>query len=330
MLCVDADDISSQRNAYNDHFSRYRNINDVECIKITRSQRINDQYKKSLMEFINVFNNNFSEKYSERLEQNLHTIKIAKRSKLFRKKKDKSISGTYNSNKNEIILYEDDSFPHELFHVSSSLITPASKSWLENYDFIGFRDGFMGKGLNEGYTQLLSERFFDTEKTYIRLVEIVKVLEYIIGEEKMRDFYFDIGLKGLIDEMVKYFKQDDYYCIENLITNTNKLCVRNIGKEADYLVVQIYGTLFNLYANKLVDEVNNDLIDGKTALANYDSLWYKVTSKYSNDKYFKLDKEQFFEYDKCIKEMNERIHRARNKIVVNNFYYEREKTRIRS
>ena len=133
-----------------------------------------------------------------------------------------------------------------------------------------------------------------------------------------------------IDEMVKYFKQDDYYCIENLIANTNKLCIRNIGKEADYLVVQIYGTLFNLYANKLVDEVNNDLIDGKTALVNYDSLWYKVTSKYSNDKYFKLDKEQFFEYDKCIKEMNERIHRARNKIVVNNIYYEREKTRIRS
>ena len=321
------DDITvSQKYCYDSYFSKYRTKNEVDCIKVIRNKKIdNSKFQDKINEFIEVFHDNFPSTLSDRLEENLNTIKVIKKSKLFRKKKD--VVGTYSSNTNEIILYEDDSLDHELFHMSSSLITPKPNKLLENYDFIGFRDGFKGKGLNEGYTQLLSERFFDTEKTYIRLVEVVKVLEYIIGKDIMQECYFDTGLKGLIDELIKYFEPEEYNYIDSFIMHTNKLADKIFIREADYSIVQIYGMLFNLYSKKLIKEINENNKDINTELAEYDSLWYKLISKYSNDNYFKIDKSQFKNFDESKKEIDRRIKSARRSIEVQK-YYKKEKARI--
>ena len=76
---------------------------------------------------------------------------------------------------------------HELFHMASSY------EGQDGFLFSGFRqyrilDSSIGLGLNEGYTQALTEHYFrdfDIPKTYPLEVKAARNLESIIGREKM-------------------------------------------------------------------------------------------------------------------------------------------------
>ena len=54
-------------------------------------------------------------------------------------------------------------------------------------------------GLNEGYTELLAERIFSNESAggiYEFYKEVTRLLEQIIGQEKMTSLYFTNDLRG--------------------------------------------------------------------------------------------------------------------------------------
>ena len=90
----------------------------------------------------------------------------------------RTASGTYSVSKNIIRVYNNnelDCLFHELFHMSSTVVDKE-----RNLIFTGFsqfskkKNYFIGKGITEGYTQLLTERCFgDTHK--IRQTYIVQV-----------------------------------------------------------------------------------------------------------------------------------------------------------
>lgn len=107
----------------------------------------------------------------------------------------------------------------------------ASSTYKDGIDYSGFQQaslkpGFvsLGKGLNEGYTQLLSQRYFPSDSyvtvSYKYQVFIAEKLEQIIGKEKMQSLYLNSNLKGLIDELKQYVSEEE---IMKFISNTDFL-----------------------------------------------------------------------------------------------------------
>lgn len=98
---------------------------------------------------------------------------------------------------------------HEILHMASGI-----KDKVNDISFCGFsqktRDKVIGNGLNEGYTELLTQRFFDDKsETYLIETAVARMCQEIIGQEKMTQLYFKADLKGLIDEFCKYTERKD-------------------------------------------------------------------------------------------------------------------------
>lgn len=113
-------------------------------------------------------------------------------------------AGSYFPQKKKIEIYLDSdnsTLYHELLHVASSDFS---------YNASGFNiylknGGSLGKGLNEGYTELLNQRFFNkNSNSYIRLIKLAELIElFYENKEDMVTDYFNADLLGLIGELLK-------------------------------------------------------------------------------------------------------------------------------
>ena len=113
------------------------------------------------------------------------------------------VTGIYNKANNTIEIYKDKNnitLYHELLHV-------ASTSYI--YNAIGFKaliNGIsIGKGLNEGYTELLNNRFFNAKsKSYLYLQKLTKLIEkFYQNKEEMTEDYFNADILRLFGELIK-------------------------------------------------------------------------------------------------------------------------------
>lgn len=102
---------------------------------------------------------------------------------------------------------------HELLHMASTVIKNGVR-------YTGFcqkriKNGIsiIGKGLNEGYTQLLTEKYCGGPNvcgpSYKQTLKIMGFLEKVIGEERVQRLYFKADLPGLIKEMGKYASKEE-------------------------------------------------------------------------------------------------------------------------
>lgn len=113
-------------------------------------------------------------------------------------------AGSYYNRTKEIDVYVDDNSTlyHELLHAASADF---------NYETIGFsalleQAGQFGKGLNEGYTELLNERFFNNQSSqvYSRLQQLAQLIElFYENKEDMVTDYFNADIFDLIGELLK-------------------------------------------------------------------------------------------------------------------------------
>ena len=117
-------------------------------------------------------------------------------------------TGTYNGCKN-IIKYVKD-YPtllgHEMLHMASYMYNEQTK--VHHNGFMQTRgEAIIGRGLNEGYTELLTGRLFNNgvTTTYPRLVRIVKLLEeFFPNPQMMSHYYFTCDLPAFIHHLSKY------------------------------------------------------------------------------------------------------------------------------
>ena len=147
--------------------------------------------------------------------------------------------GQYNSIKNEITIDDDTAettIYHELFHMASSV-------YKDGIIYSGFHQGSLkpgiaslGRGLNEGYTELLSQRYFTRDSAITNAYEyqvfIAEKLEQIIGKEKMQSLYLNSNLKGLIVELKRYVSDEE---IMKFISNTDFLLSHSGNKKLQLL-----------------------------------------------------------------------------------------------
>lgn len=165
---------------------------------------------------------------------------------------------------------------HELFHMASSYYDKQSKIMYCGFCQYQLITQFLGKSIgisiNEGYTQTLAERYFNSNNskqkisfTYELSKNISKLLEKIIGQDKMENLYMNANLTGLIDELsilnekensLAFIQNTDYvfkhYDESKYIPGTKKLILDKIKE------IQVF--LVNTYIEKKLIEMENNQI----------------------------------------------------------------------
>lgn len=224
----------------------------------------------ALAEFIQLLSTKFSKEYLINFYNNINSVNI--------KTKDlehSDCSGYYLAEKNSITLDSNEciSIYHELFHMASSVFK-------DKYVYSGFRQHGkycgknlnIGKGINEGYTQLLTERYFGhidgiMYRSYIYCTSIMGKIEGIIGKDKMEKLYFSSDLPGLLNELKKYASDEEImsfvsgmdFLVEHLYEE-KILSQKAYSYMVDSSLKNVNDFLFMIYYRNLSSKLNNGKI----------------------------------------------------------------------
>ena len=210
-----------------------KNVNLSEIPKSIRERKINTgyaqaiidsfsfEYRESITTFCDVLKRRMPYANLNTFYHNLETLSISQARNplwVFRFITSCEVAAEYiwNNRMNEIRVYRGPikaSVYHELFHMSST-------KKLGTFDFSGFmqekfgeKQFTIGRGLNEGYTDLLSERYFtlygaETDG-YLLLKHIAKTMELIIGQFDMECLYFESDLYSLVEKLEQYASYEE-------------------------------------------------------------------------------------------------------------------------
>ena len=249
------------------------------CNKIDLNNIKNLELRDIINNFVNVVLTNFNSVDLYNFYNNINSYKCDTK---INKKKSFFIMGvcaSYNIEDNEIEFGPGDyknCINHELFHMASSK-NDGIYSY-SGFHFINYNSRIKstGVGINEGYTQLLAEKYFNESEfvsnVYQYMVIISKYLENIVGKEKMQSLYMRSDLFGLINELKKYrseeeimrFLTDTDFLINNyplrdinyIITKERKIR-SSIGRVDDF-IVETYSDILG-YNNYKKQELANDI-----------------------------------------------------------------------
>ena len=267
-------------------------------LKLEKKYIMSKCFKDELLLFCNTLSNKFKPDDLRLFYNNLKQLKIKKY--IFHN----HIVNCYNAMSNTIKIdkKEKNVIYHELFHMASSIGT-------KNRVFIGFRQFDLkeckeiGNGLNEGYTEYMTLKYFFNvdylfKSGYWVETIISSQLEKIIGNDKMESLYMQANLLGLISELEKYntkdkiieFLQDlDLYSgrgkLGDLSKSQNKYIIEKHLKNINKFLCTTY---FRKISSQLVKKQISDDDFSKLVQDFSSSLIYDVTeSKFEYDVTYK-------------------------------------------
>lgn len=200
------------------------------------SVMVNEEFRESVYKFAEVMVQNFSMNDLTNFYNNIKTLKVS-----YGEFISEGTTGIYRSDENKIVLDEDQvdiSIYHELFHMSSSILK-------DEITYSGFHQyspklGNLGRGINEGYTELLSRRYFvGDSSSYEYQFVIVNKLEELIGKEKMGNLYLNANLFGLIQELKQYSSEED---------------IMKFISSVDFAHVHLYDKKLKLFEKKMIED----------------------------------------------------------------------------
>lgn len=176
-------------------------------------------------------------------------------------KKTNVKSGSYRASSNSIIIRDARSKStifHELMHMASTVQT-------DEMAYVGFKQRMngemIGQGINEGYTQYLTEKFFPEYKSTTTIsypfeTHFAGLVEEIVTEDTMIDMFFRADLRGLIIELSKYstIKDAGNFIRQMDVLNKYKyteLRFVDVQPELQEIIYELNEFLVNTYKNKL-------------------------------------------------------------------------------
>lgn len=261
----------------------------TQTSEINNEELVRQQFGNSILNFANTVKERIPNADLTFLYNNLQSLNVACKSlKLYNFIFKKGTAGTYDVKKNEIVVREDDyleTIDHEMFHMASSVFRKS-----DGMRFCGFSQSRLktlkkiGDGINEGYTQLLSERYFGDKDgvagAYPLEVHLVEKLEQIIGKDKMEYMFFRADLNGLIQTLKQYDSEENIMkfisgvdFLHNHFSDKKLLPLENGMIQNSLTSVNQF--LIKCYTEKLKTELNNGEIDSevlKERLATYISM----------------------------------------------------------
>ena len=226
--------------------------------------------------FKRTISRNINRKYLNTFYKNIDGLTIT--SEKIKKERNQllEVKGCYYQCNNKVLLSENikpDTIYHELFHVASSISCNGNTySGFNQYFFYKGKWIDIAEGINEGYTQLLTERYFPSKKTplssYPFEKEIALCIENIVGRRKLEHFYFTNDLDGLCNELSLYTDNSDD--ISEIILKTdyiteklyNKLNIEELIKVKRY-IKDVSFILIKIKVTKLIRELEENRISNK-------------------------------------------------------------------
>lgn len=240
-----------------------------ECNSDEIKYDVSEKFDEILKLFMDTINLKLPHVNKSILIQNLNSAVVKERSQLiFKLTSTRGSLGKYNFFDNEIIVIANNYFEtifHELLHLSSTMID-------KNMVYTGFaqinkgKGRMVGRGLMEGYTSLLDERYFTDHRqipSYIIEKAICKILEKIIGQTDMEKMYFESNLYELVDNLKKYdSEQNIFNFILNLdfINENTNYRNKSFHENRTKRIKEIITFLLRCYYNKLNKEVADGMI----------------------------------------------------------------------
>lgn len=230
--------------------------------KEIKKNKSNIRFQEFLKYFEHVIKSRFSEEFLHNYYDNKNDLTIIStcfqlgdfiRSKI-------KYAGRYNVVNNVMVvnIKDEDLFYgiyHELFHMASTNRMNMDKL---QTGFSVYKNGiYTGKGLNEGYTDYLANRYFANVGFKIGYpLEFLYAsrLEKIVGKEKMEELYMSSDPQGLISELEKYDSQDNIIDFIKMLDNASS--------SRDNYIVQY--NRYGYMAKYLITWfVKKELLDGK-------------------------------------------------------------------
>ena len=162
---------------------------------------------------------------------------------------------------------------HELFHIASTIKN--KNTWYSGFEQNDLRTlSTIGTGLNEGYTELLTSRYFETnpKSGYQYEIHIASKLEEIIGKEKMEKYYLNADLYHLVEDLCKYETKEDvikFIKYFDLYEKKNKLCNKNQNnkEEIEKYLRYINEFILKCYLKKIRREIKENKIKKEHAIS---------------------------------------------------------------
>lgn len=215
----------------------------VDIDKLT----IDEKYKPYVKEFVKKTSANFNFRNpNEKLETLTIKQKTILQTLLF-----PTSEAYYNDLNNKIYVGKniDDSIYHELFH-AFTIYKKNILSTVSGFNYTNIHTD-IARRLNEGYTDLLTNRYFDSVVSYMIEANIARKTELILGEKNMQNLYASNNLYAIIKSLSKFSSEEEAIAF---ISSVDKLGIykNNIKKSIQFM---------NILSNYLVDVYVNVLVE---------------------------------------------------------------------
>ncbi len=173
-----------------------------------RKRNVDRRKIKELLPYVEKLVNHADESLLTDMYRNLSTVKLKKMKSIF----TFGVVGSYDPTDNIIEFFNKKAIGHELLHMASGYYSKEKKEW-----HVGFKQAnnkaSIGRGLNEGYTELLASRIYNKSgkaESYENEVRIAKLFELFFDDPKdMEKYYFRHNLPGFILYMQKFIPRKE-------------------------------------------------------------------------------------------------------------------------
>ena len=163
---------------------------------------------------------------------------------------------------------------HELIHAASAHKNKNKINvGFNQYNILKPNSSYIGRGINEGYTDYISNKYIVDKILNIKGMDagynyeilIAQIVELIIGKEKMMNMFFQGDLEGLIKELSKY---QDELKVKQFILDLDTISFAKsniISKNDSELIMTLYNRinifLYNAFSNKADSQINQKELD---------------------------------------------------------------------
>lgn len=222
------------------------------------------KHSDQILHFIDTIRKNFNEDDLAFMVNNFNNLKVYN-FKLEDYLRSDGIRAYYSSLDNAIFLHEGNPKEyifHELFHASSTI----GKDDKFCVGFANYSENPIGYGINEGYTQFLTNRYFPSKLSkffYPYLTQIAEIVEYIVGKDEMQSMYMRCELNSLYEKLSSYSSPEDamnfLFTLDNICSNLYK---KGINKESEEILnqalyeINVYLIRFSI--NKTIKDMNGN------------------------------------------------------------------------
>ena len=257
-------------------FKRYCKIKDTKKRKDTPfpKEKVDKITDKELREIINTIENSFNQKDLNNFHYNIKNLKVRVHDNLDKIAGQPAVGvveGCYVLRKNQIDMLKErkmeNTLSHEVIHLASTrkigLLRNPHSGFLRQH----ILESTIGIGLNEGYTEYLTNSLFKTSgyRSYIFEQIVARSIEDIVGKEEMRSLYLNSDLKGLYEELSKYYSKKEID--ELLISMDNILRFGDVKSSEDSikdLKFKSYDNIATLIHKGLILKMVGDVFSGES------------------------------------------------------------------